>query len=430
MLIWRKLMLEKFLLNWLVLPLWRIIDLFIPKRSNHFAFFIHPLKSDQFVENSRAIFELMKADSNHKLIFTRGGGGDFRIEGARNTRIINMQSLGGLLALSRCRTFFLTNAIALDMSWRWPDGTFTVVKPSLRRRILINLWHGIPLKRLFALANPDQRERADRIAFRRKERAYYHGLITSSDIDSYAMAAIFHPITYDRVWVTGLPRSDFLTMPAENLPSFLREDLQRIEGIKRGRRLITYAPTFREHNFNGASCYQFSDDEIAKLKRLLFRHNAVLGFRMHYFRKGNQLFNMEKYVDDDVIFDLGHARFSEIAPVIRATDLIVTDYSSVYIDSLLIEKPVFSFAYDFDHYRERQNGLLYDMSLVFPGPVVGEFDQLLLALEEELRSPVQTSSERYRSARKFFFKFVDAGNSARVLARVNDLLNPGNRDVE
>lgn len=413
---------RKWLAQWLILPLWRVCDYLAPKSRQHWAFFVHPLKASQFVENSRALFEAVKADATiHKRVFTRDVHADLRIEGACNTEVIELQSLRGLRELARCGVYLLTNAIALDMSWRWADGSFSVVKPSLTRRILINLWHGIPLKRLFALANTEQRKRADRVAFRRKERGYYQGLIASSDVDSYAMAAIFHPLQYERIWITGLPRNDFLRMPEQTLPGFLREEVQYIRRLKGGRRMVTYAPTFRESNFQGAEFYRFSEEQVVRLKNLLRQHNAVLGVRMHYFRKGEGPFNLERHLDGETLIDLGHAIVSEIAPVLRETDLLLTDYSSVYIDALYLEKPVISFAYDLEHYRARQNGLLYDMELVFPGPVVQDFDGLLLELECALMSTSHVTTERYRMCRKLFFNHLDDNNAQRVVARLHAL---------
>ncbi|OWJ91212.1 teichoic acid biosynthesis protein B [Pseudomonas sp. A46] len=412
------------LADWLLLPLWWVFDRMLPKRMDRWAFFVHPLKSEQFVENSRAVFETVKADpAIHKIIFTRGGEGlDLRLEECRNTRLVDLQSLVGLFCLARCGVYLLTNSIALDMSWRWPDGGFSVLRPTMSRRIVVNLWHGIPLKRLFALANPALRENADRVAFRRRERARYHGLVCSSDVDSYAMAAIFHPIEYSRLWLTGLPRNDFLRMPEAALPRFLASEVDTIRRFKRGRRLVTYAPTFRESEVEAASCYQFSDDQITRLKTLMARHDAVFGFRMHYFRKGDQLFNMERYIDGETLLDLGHKTIHEIAPVLRESDLVVTDYSSVYIDALYLDKPVFSFAYDLEHYQARQNGLLYDMELAFPGPVLKDFDDLLRALDEELTCPRQVAGGRYEQTKKLFFSFQDDCNSARLVDRLKELI--------
>ena len=420
--LWRGAIGSRRLADWVVLPVWWLLDRWVGKRSDCWAFFVHPLKNDQFVENARAVFEQVKADERiTKLVFTRGQV-HLDLEGARNTRLVELQSLAGLWALSRSGVFLLTNAVALDISWRWPSASFSVLRPNLTRRIVVNLWHGIPLKRLFALANRESRVHADRIAFRRKERAYYHGLVASSDVDSYAMAAIFHPIRHDHVWITGLPRNDFLSRPDVALPAFLRSEVDQIRVMKAGRRLVTYAPTFRDGLVSDAPCYQFSDEEIQRLTALLERHDAVLGFRMHYFRKGNQLFNLERYLDGDRLLDLGHARIREVAPVLRETDVLITDYSSVYIDALYLERPVISFAYDLEHYSTRQNGLLYDMELAFPGPVTGHFDALLEALDRELSGTGQVNSERYRMARRLFFKFTDDSNSVRLVERLQKLI--------
>ena len=413
---------HKRLAVWLILPLWWLYDRLMVKRASHWAFFVHPLKSSQLVENSRAMFEAVKRDPRiHKRVFTRDLAADLRLDDACNTEVIDVQSLRGLHELARCGVYLLTNAVALDMSWRWSDGSFSVVRPSLTRRIVVNLWHGIPLKRLFALANPEQRQRADRVAFRRQERRHYAGLIASSDVDSYAMAATFHPLPPERVWITGLPRNDFLLMADMVLPRFLREEVEMIRSLKGKRRLLVYAPTFREDAFAGAECYQFSEEQVIRLKALLRKHDAVLGFRMHYFRKGERLFNLEQHLDGETLIDLGHGVISEIAAVLREADVLLTDYSSVYIDALYLNKPVVSFAYDLEHYRNQQNGLLYDMDMAFPGPVVSDFDNLLQALDHELVESGQVASERYRLCRKLFFNHLDDGNAQRVLEKLHEL---------
>ncbi|MHA6494559.1 CDP-glycerol glycerophosphotransferase family protein [Pseudomonas borbori] len=425
--VWHAHVVSRRLAEWLLLPLWWLFDQVLPKRHDHWGFFIHPLKGDQFIENSRAVFEQVKGDpSIRKLIFTRGEPGiDLRLEATSNTHLVDLQSLAGLLALARCGVYLLTNSIALDMSWRWRHGGFSLLRANLTRRIVINLWHGIPLKRLFVLANPALQKSADRTGFRRVERAYYQGLVCSSDVDSYAMAAIFHPIAYSRLWLTGLPRNDFLRMAYPDLPAFLRDEVDAVRRCKGERRLVTYAPTFRESDVEAAQCYQFSDAEIQQLRALMSKHNAIFGFRMHYFRKGEQLFNMERFIDGETIIDLGHKVIHEIAPVLRESDLVVTDYSSVYIDALYIDKPVFSFAYDLEHYQAQQNGLLYDIDLAFPGPVVKGFADLLAALDSELSLPEQVRSRHYQLTKKFFFNFHDDQNSARVVGRLKSLIAKG-----
>lgn len=412
---------SKWLARLVLIPLWWCFDRVCTKHADHWAFFVHPLKNDQFVENSRAVFEAVKDDDSiHKIIFTRGEA-SLEIRPTATVRMLNLQSLAGLRALSTCGVYLITNALALDISWRWPDESFQLLRPS-RRRAVVNLWHGIALKRLFAVANPEIRSRADRVAYRRAERAHYAGLVASSDVDSYAMAAAFHPLAYSQIWITGLPRSDFLGMPYVKLPGFLASEVDHIRELKGGRRMVTYAPTFRDPAIQGASCYQFTRTDIDRLKALLTRHNAVFGFRMHYFRKGDRLFNMGDFIDGRQIVDLGHDIINEIAPVIRETDLLITDYSSVYIDAIYLNKPVFSFAYDLSHYQTQQNGLLYDMKLAFPGPVVGDFESLLHALDVELSRPAQTSNPAYQMAQRLFFNHTDDQNSKRLVERIKSVV--------
>jgi CDP-glycerol glycerophosphotransferase (TagB/SpsB family) len=415
---------QKLFYDFFIIPLFRLFDYFIPKSKNNWAFSVHHIKSNQFIENQRAMFEEVKKDENiNKIIFTRDDTKDFHLEDFTNTTIVKLHSLKGLYLFSTCKVIFLTHSISMDFSIRYGKKLFSIVKPRLSNRVIVNLWHGIPLKRLLALTNESVQKTTNRVSFNRKERSFYSGLITSSDIDSYAMASMFYPIKYENIWLTGLPRNDFLLQDEADLPSYLRDDVLKIKELKKDKLLILYAPTYRQsHIIESASYYQFSKEQMDRLKNLLEKHNAILGFRMHYFRNSNSLFNLEDYIDNETFFDLSHENVSEIAATIRVSDMVITDYSSVYIDAMYLNKAVFSFAYDLNDYMQNQDGILYDLSLAFPSKINESFDELLESLENELKTHNQSSTDRYNLTKKLYFKYSDIQNSKRVIQKIESLL--------
>lgn len=417
-------MIKKRYYDFLIIPIFRIFDFFISKNNNYWAFFVHHIKSNQFIENQRAMFEEVKKDEKiKKIIFTRDDFKDFNLEECTNTTIIKIHSLKGLYLLSQCKVIFLTHSISMDLSIRYGNKLFSIIKPNLSNRIVVNLWHGIPLKRLLALTNENVQKITNRVSYNRIERAFYSGLITSSDIDSYAMATMFYPIKYKNIWLTGLPRNDFLLQPKNKLPKYISNDIDKLEEIKKDKRLILYAPTYRQsHVLEECEYYQFTAQEIENLKNLLLKNNAILGFRMHYFRNSNSLFNLEDFIDNELFFDLGHNTINEISAAIRCSNIVITDYSSVYIDALYINKPVFSFAYDLESYKNNQDGILYDLELAFPSKVVTQFDTLLEELESELNSNSQIRSQKYEDTKKIFFKYLDNSNSLRVIDKINQII--------
>jgi CDP-glycerol glycerophosphotransferase (TagB/SpsB family) len=411
-------------------PLWQLYDRLIQKRSDHWAFATHHLHTGRFIENQRALFEHVKADPNiRKLIFFRGTPEDFQIEGAVNYEIIQHGTLHGLLQLARCKVVFLTHSISMDFSLRWGAKGFAILPLAMRSRVVVNLWHGIPLKRLLYAANEETRRHTDRVPYRRRERLHYAGLIASSDVDSYAMAAMFYPLNYQQIWCTGLPRNDFLTCPTLRLPRYIRDSLTRIQELQGGKRLVVYAPTYRQTDVSTqAHYYQFSDAEIKELKDVLRQNNAVLGYRPHYFKNSTSYFNLDRYIDGELIVDVSQSVVPEFSALARACDLLVTDYSSVYIETLYLGKPAICFAYDLEHYQNQQDGLLYELSLAFPGPVCREFSAVLGAIAQQLQASStagdEASSAPHAVARKLFFKHCDDGNSQRVYEQVRRALTP------
>lgn len=406
-------------------PFWRLLDWLLPKRADYWAFSTHHLHTGRFIENQRALFEQVKADpSIRKLVFYRGVPDDWRIEGAINYQAVEHGTWRAFWLLARSKIVLLTHSISMDFSLRWPDGHFVVLKLNCKKRIVVNLWHGVALKRLLTVANAATQQHTDRVAYRTQERKGYSGLIVSSDVDSYAMAAMFYPLNYQQVWLTGLPRNDFLTQAEALLPRYIQDSLEQIRQIKQGKKLIVYAPTYRQTSVSEtAHYYQFTQAEIDTLKQLLREQNAVLGYRPHYFKNSEQYFNLDQFIDSELIFDVSQAVVPEYSALARELDVLVTDYSSVYIEALYLSKPVICFGYDIEHYKTQQDGLLYDMELAFPGPVVKHFADVLTALQEKLHANPQDIQHEQATAKKLFFKYDDAQNSKRVVKRIFERLD-------
>lgn len=406
-------------------PFWRLLDWLLPKRADYWAFSTHHLHTGRFIENQRALFEQVKADpSIRKLVFYRGVPDDWRIEGAINYQAVEHGTWRAFWLLARSKIVLLTHSISMDFSLRWPDGHFDVLKLNCKKRIVVNLWHGVALKRLLTVANAATQQHTDRVAYRTQERKHYAGLIASSDIDSYAMAAMFYPLNYQQVWLTGLPRNDFLTQAEELLPRYIQDSLGLIRQIKQGKKLIVYAPTYRQTSVSEtAHYYQFEQAEIDALKCLLQENNAVLGYRPHYFKNSEQYFNLDRFIDNEFIFDVSQAVVPEYSALARELDVLVTDYSSVYIEALYLNKPVICFGYDIEHYRTQEDGLLYDMDFAFPGPIIKTFGDLLQAMQSRLMMQPEDIIEEQVTAKRIFFKYQDANNSQRVVNKVKALLS-------
>src|SRR5699024_11521110 len=105
--------------------------------------------------------------------------------------------------------------------------------------------------------------------------------------------------------------------------------------------------------------------------------------------------------------DLSDTRFEDVEVLYRHAAVLITDYSSCFIDFMLTGRPMVSFAYDFDRYVHGERGLFYDMDQMFPGPVCRTFEQLQSALERSFDSPTAIERERYVWKRSLLLDHVD-----------------------
>lgn len=354
-----------------------------------------------FAGNERAVFEEVRDDpSIKKIILTRSR--KVEVEG-ENVVIVPIDSPEGQYHLLRSGQIFVKHGPAVNLPRQVDPKTHNV----------INLWHGIPLKR-FGLASA--RLKASTRETMIRNHAGSRAVISSSHMDRLAMSAAFFPASYPDMWPTGLPRNDFIVREEDQLPADLRATLDRLREELAGRRLVMFLPTFRDGQ--GESQYQFDESELAWLADWSKRHSAVLGVREHMADKAR---TYSAALAPLGAIDLSSRRFPDLEILYRVADALVSDYSSCLVDFMMTGKPVMSFAYDYDRYNNAERGLFYELDRVLPGPVCRTFDELARGLDGVFEPRNEQQEEEYDWKRRIFFDHLDDQASWRVVKRVKGL---------
>jgi CDP-glycerol glycerophosphotransferase (TagB/SpsB family) len=356
----------------------------------------------QFTGNERAVFEAVKDDpSIKKIVLARSRYID--VDG-ENVVMVPLRSPEGQHYLMRSRQIFIKHTPTRNICFPVSADTHNI----------INLWHGIPLKRI-GYASLDMRERLEALA---EEHRQCRAVISSSRVDALAMTAAFYPLSYESIWITGLPRHDFITRDLERLPAHLREQAERLQALTQGRRLVLFAPTFRNEHGGEQTWYDFRPEELAWLHAWLARHDAVLGVREHMADRAHPY---TAALADIGALDLGSVRFADIEMLYRQADLLITDYSSSFIDFMLTGRPMVSFAYDYEQYVNQERGMFYALEQVFPGPVCRNFAALRAALEQAFEPSDAAQRAAYNWKRQMFYDHHDDANAWRVVQCVKQL---------
>ena len=252
-----------------------------------------------------------------------------------------------------------------------------------KKRLIINLWHGVPLKKI-ALLDPNLKKAA-RIYFKKIFSENYTCILTTSHELIPLMARSF-AVSEDKIKVWGQPRNDGL---------FQKNDRREILGqlfpdLPEYTKTVLYAPTFRD--YGQVQLFPFKDFDQKQLEAFLDEKNMLLFIRTHVAEQGSAA----PYLGKRIRF-LGNEQAEDVTGILNIFDCLITDYSSIYIDYLLTDKPMIFLPYDRQQYLDGR-GMNFDYDDVTPGPKPETFNDFLDAL-----SPKEDfwTSERTRVNRLF-----------------------------
>ena|ERR1700761_5281394 len=388
-----------------------LLGLAIPRKRN--LWLVGSWFGARFADNGKWFFLQSVQDQDVSVIFSTQSREVCAQLRERGYNAVEARSVRGVWSALRAGAY-IYDSYPIDANF-W----------AIRGALWVQMWHGVPLKRIERdipdpqhwvvkmLKNLD----AGRMRSRLRALLYDPWRLKKEQIaccTSDMLVPIFagaFGLPPARVRVTGYPRNDVMWRAAEDWLEFGGSNADGIlQSAVGGRRVLLYVPTFRD-NTGGSGPpsvfeHTWNREQQLQLDQLLRRLNAVMLVKLH-----PHVATSWNFVEAAASIKFLPSAL-DAYPLLNKIDVLITDYSSIYFDYLLLEKPMIFYCYDLTEYQSSR-GFYFDYDSVTPGPKARTFAELLSAIEATLQGTVDFSTEILR-VKRLFHKFSDGQSSRRI----------------
>ena len=248
-----------------------------------------------------------------------------------------------------------------------------------KNQVYLQTWHGTPLKKLaYDIEVPEgttfyrsgMTEDMMHETYRQDVEKYNY-MISPSAFTTEVFQSAFR-INKERLIETGYPRNDLLS-------NYSLEDVLQIKkqlGIPLDKKVLLYAPTWRDNSYVTKG-YTFKLEVHFDKWQKALQDDYVVIFKPHYLIVND--FDIDQFK--------GFVYFvppeEDIRNLYIISDALITDYSSVFFDYAILNRPIYFYMYDLASYRDELRGFYLDIYQDLPGKII-EDENLLL---EEMKKP-------------------------------------------
>ncbi|WJV19303.1 CDP-glycerol glycerophosphotransferase family protein [Rossellomorea marisflavi] len=347
----------------------------------------------QYSCNPRAIYEYMV---EHHPEYDMYWSIDPRSAGVfkgKGLKTINRFSIQWLFKMARSKYWVSNSRLPI-----W------IPKPN--HTTYLQTWHGTPLKRLAADMDEVHMPGTNTAKYKRnflKESSRWDYLISPNRYSSEIFARAFG---FEKDMIeSGYPRNDFLHN-ANNAETMYA--LKKRLDLPLDKKVIIYAPTWRDNEFYAKGKYKFNLKlELDKMQEELGDEYIVL-LRMHYLIAEN----LDITPFAGFAYDVSH--HTDISELYLISDLLITDYSSVFFDYANLGRPMIFYVYDIENYRDTLRGFYFDFEAQAPGPLVKTTEDVI----RHIQHPDPASQANFDAFYQKFCYLEDGEASKRVVEKV------------
>lgn len=352
----------------------KLLRIFIKTDNN--VILINSFGGKKYDDSPKVIFDYMKTRKKYdkyKIYWAFDNPEKFEIEKAEKIKTNSFKYF--IIALKA--KYWITNS-SIEKGLKFKN----------KNTIYINTWHGTPIKKMG--------KDAPNTAFQFKTSKYDIMYAQSKyDIDVFSKA---FELPKEIFALVGLPRNDELFNVTDREIQEIRNKLK----IPKNKKVILYAPTFREYNRDKNGCIIAPPISLNKWKDVLAENYVVL-FRAHY-----EVNNVLGIKNDDFIYNV--TDYTNLNELMKISDILISDYSSIMFDYSILKRPIFSYAYDYEEYKSKR-GMYIDIKTELPNGICENEDELLEKIIncnfEEEKIKTEKFSKKYIQNNGEARKYID-----------------------
>jgi CDP-glycerol glycerophosphotransferase (TagB/SpsB family) len=384
----------------------------IPRKKENWVFIPH--RQDGFGDNCKYFF-LFLVQGNKNICLPTWMTKNKKLAKILKKRGYNSLycfSLKGIITIIRAKYFIFDSYL---------PGIYFWLSAGSKK---INLWHGVGIK---TSDNDIKRGKLSRIFQAKGIKKLFIQLLAphlflnrrtdyffcTSPLYQKISSSAFN-IPKKNIFITGYPRNDIFFKKIKDADIGIDFSLKlKIEKFKsRKSTILLYIPTFRD------------------TKEDIFRNNilSALSVINEFSRLRNILFifkphpNSYKSFQEQNLQQLKNVYFakpnSDIYPLLPLADALITDYSSISSDYLLLNKPILFFPYDLKKYINEDRDFYFDYESFSPGIKAYNLQELMTGIDKILAQ--DSSMQKREKIRKKYFQYIDGNSSSRILSIIKN----------
>lgn len=350
----------------------------------------------QYSDNPRAIYEYIYTNyPDYNLYWSAEKKSIKNFEG-HGVQVLQRFSFQWMLKMNRAK-YWVSNS-RLPLWIPKPKGT-----------TYVQTWHGTPLKKLAADMDEVHMPGTNTKQYKNNfltEASKWDYLVSPN---AYSTEIFKRAFQFDQTMLeTGYPRNDYLIVSNESKEI---ERLKKQIGLPLDKKIILYAPTWRDNQFYGRGRYKFELQLELDKMRAKFGEEYIILLRMHYLVAEHLEISDYK----GFVYDL--SLHEDIRELYLISDVLITDYSSVFFDFANLRRPMLFYVYDIEEYRDILRGFYIDFEEEAPGPLVKTTDALI----EQLGRLDDMQNYYAQKYERFYDKYCcleDGNASARVVETI------------
>ncbi len=383
----------KFVIYSINLPIYALSSLI---KKNRDIWIFGAWYGKNYSDNSKYLFQYINSNkSDIKAIWL-----------SRNSDIINQLRMKGFIAYNTFSFwgyyYSMRAKVAIVSHSVFSDLNYFAISPKTK---IIQLWHGIPLKKIYY----DDTKSANKFSGKSKLKTIIFPflkenfdllIVTSAEFQKIAEQAFMIP--NEKIKITGYPRNDV----------FFRTK------TRHNKKKIIYLPTLRKSIGSEVDLFSKYAFDADKMSEMLKNSNSELYIKLHPVNK-----IPKKFVD--LIRNYSNIIILENIDIydhLNDFDLLITDFSSVYFDFLLSNKPIIFATFDKAEYLQNERELYFNYDDVTPGEKAKDWIDIIDLIPKAMQTEDSFIIERKMLINRFF-KHKDNHSSQRVFDEIMNLIN-------